>query len=127
MHTILRIDLKSHAQFFALIFHVLVHARGTEAILDALICGKVGLSVSIPVFDLEMTGLIFFVIGARSRDGGEDVEGDFVVGFRICDFLAGSCGFGGGMVWFSVFESPGSFAAEDESLEAGVEDSPVET
>jgi len=110
---ILCVDLKAYADVFGVVFDVFVDGGGAEAVFYALVGWVVGLCVFVPIFDLEMHGLVFFVVCSGSRDTGQDVEGDFTVWFWVFDFLVFVCWLGCGGVGTFVFQRPWDSAFEE--------------
>lgn len=126
VHAVLGVNLEAHPEVLALVFNVLVHACRAEPVLDALVFRVVHLGVLVPVLDLQVHGLVFFVVGAGAGDRGQDVEGDVVVGLGVLDLLALVGGLRGFVVAPAVLEGPGLEAARDVGGEAGVEDAAVD-
>ena len=60
--SLLGVNLEAHAEVLVVILHILVHARGTEPILDSLVLWPLHLSMLVPILHLQMHWLIFFVI-----------------------------------------------------------------
>ena len=125
---LLRIDLELDAELLGPVLDVLIHAGGTEAVFDALVLGPLVVLVLVPVLDLQVDGLVLFVVRAGPAHAGQDVEGDLTVRFRVVDLwtLGGQLR-GGVVAGLFVLERPGRFAAEEVRFEAGVHDAAVET
>ena len=91
MNLLLRIDLEPlpyssilHADLcLRWIIHVLIHRCRTEPVLQAMVFRPSLARVLPPVGDLEMHGLVLFVIGARAGDRSKYVEGNLVIRLRI--------------------------------------------
>ena len=124
--SLLRIDLKPHPQILTLILHILVHPGRTEPILDPLVLGILQLGMFLPVFDLQVHGLILLVVRARPRHRGQDVEADLTVRLRILDLGTLVGGFGRRGVSALVRQGPGHLSTQDERLEARVHDPTVD-
>ena len=126
-NVLLRIDLEPDPKLFTRILHVLIHARGAEAVLDPLVLGPLVVLVPLPVRHLQVHRLVLFVVGPGPAHARQDVERDPAVGFRVVDLRARGRRLRRGVVArLAVLERPGRLAAEEVGFEAGVEDAAVE-
>src|SRR5437667_5699786 len=90
---LLRIDLESHSKRFVVIFHVLVNTSRAEPTLNTLVLWPLELGVLIPVLDLQMYWLVFFVICTGPAYARQDVKTDLSVRLRVLYFLRLICKF----------------------------------
>lgn len=124
---LLRIDLEPDAMLLVRSLDILIHPGWAEPVLHALVLGILIVPVGRPVRNLQVHGLVFFVVRAGPAHAGRDVEADLVVWFGVVDLAAFGRELGGCVVaWLLVFERPGRFAAEEVCFEAGVHDAAVE-
>lgn len=123
---LLSINLKPSPEIFALILDVLIHARGTEAVLHALVPRPHLPRMLVPVLDLQMNGLVFLMVRPRAAHGGQDIEADLAVVLLIRDLRFLVRAHGRFVVFALVFQRPGRPTAEEVRFEAGVEDPAVE-
>ena len=87
VHLLLSIDLKASSDIFALIFDIFVHTGGTKSILETLESWPMALCVLLPVLDLQVNWLVFFMIGSSSTDACQDIETDLAVRLGVFNGL----------------------------------------
>ena len=83
MHAVLRVDLQARI-VAAFVAHDLIHAGRAVALLGGVVEREVGGDRHIGIFQLQVAGLVFLVVGVGEEDRGEPVEGQYAVGFRVC-------------------------------------------
>lgn len=87
----------------------LIDTGGTIALSGLVIEGEVLFNWNIEIGEMEMNGLIFFVMGIAEVDGGEAIEADGTVGFGIGDGSAVRGEVEASVIVFAVFEGVGKF------------------
>ncbi len=108
MHTVLRVDLQSRRIALPDDF---IHTGRAVSLLGRVIDCEVGVDRNARILQLQMTGLLFFVVGIRQEDGRQAIKGEDTIGFGIAD----GCALGGRLelaVVGRVVQGPGRFAAE---------------
>ena len=83
MHTILRVDLQ--AIRVVVVLHVLVDTRWAVAAFGACIGGQIDVHGHRRVFQGEVRGLVFFVVGVADEDAAQTIECDFTVRLGVVD------------------------------------------
>lgn len=83
MHTVLKVD---DELLFAVFFDHFVNARWAVSLRGLCVFGQVDPDRDAGVFELQMRGLAFFVVGKAEGHVGEPIKRQFAVRFWIFDF-----------------------------------------
>ena len=89
MHAVLRIDLQTVA--VVVVFYILIHTSGSVAALWARVLRQIDSNGNRSVFEREMRGLVFFVVGVADENATQPVEGQLAIGFGVVDFCKLGC------------------------------------
>ena len=116
MNAILSVDLQSVGVVFVL--YVLVDTGRAIARLRSVELGQVDLHGNAGVFQRQVRGLMFFVVGVADEHAGQAIEGQLAIGLGIDDGLAFSGRLQVQMVGLVAMQRPRNVALECELLDA---------
>ena len=122
----MRVDLESDPLLLRRVFEVFIHTSGTEPIFYSAVLGPCGGGVRVPVFDLQMNGLILLVVGAGAANTGQNIKTDLAVRLWVFDLVALRSQLRRRRIGGVVLECPWSLAAENERLQTGVHNTTIQ-
>ena len=105
VHAVLRVDLQTVA--VVVVLHKLVHAGGAVAALWACVLGQIDRNGNRSVFEGEVRGLVFFVVGVADEHAAQSVKSQCAIGLGIVDFCKLRCRLQIHMVGLATVKRPG--------------------
>ena len=87
MYAVLRVDLQTRI-FARFVPDNFIHAGRAIALFRCVVNGEVGFYRHHRIADLQMTGLLFFVIGVGQKHRTQAIEGQHTIRLRIIDLRA---------------------------------------
>ncbi len=111
VHTVLRVDLEALAAVFV-VYHF-INTRRAVALCRFCPFGQIDLNGDVGIFQLQVAGLIFFVVGVGQEHGSQFVKTDFAVGLGVADRAELGGRFQAGVICMVVMQVHRQFAAEE--------------
>ena len=119
MYAVLRVDLQALcATTCGFVRHKLVHARRAIARFGPSVFGQIDFHWHAGVFQREVGGLVFFVVGVADEHTAQTVEGQLAIGLGINDGFALAGRFEVSVVGLAAVHRPGNVAAQHKLLKA---------
>ena len=116
MYAILRVDLQTLAA--AVVVHKLIDACRAIAGLGAGKFGPVDADRNAGIFECQVRGLLFGVVGVADKHARESIKSDFAIGLGIINRLAFCSGLKVGMVGLGAAKRPRDIAFEQKLLQS---------